>query len=307
MKIYQSIDEYARQGYRSDVALGYFDGVHEGHRAVIRLCTGQDDGAVKVVLTFRDSPAAALGREAPPYLTDNEEKALLMWELGIEAVIFADFETIRELSAGTFVTQVLKEKLRARTVACGYNYRFGRGGAGDTAALTALCAGEGIAVFVADPVTAAGETVSSTRIRELLSEGEIPRANTMLGHPYTVGGTVERGNSLGSAMGYPTVNIPMDKGRAIPRYGVYASRITIAGERFRGATNIGVHPSVGENDRPLCESFLIGYGGGALYGAAVICEPVRFLRPERRFSSLEALQAQIERDVEEVRCSLGAE
>jgi len=300
MKIYCSIEEYAREGYLSDVALGYFDGVHEGHRAVIRLCTGQDSGAVKAVLTFRESPAAALGRETPPYLTDNEEKARLMERLGVDAVIFADFAAIRELSAEAFVTQILKEKLRALSVACGYNYRFGRGGAGDTAALTALCAREGITSSIADPVSVQGETVSSTRIRELLADGEIARANAMLGDPYTISGTVDRGNSLGTKMGYPTVNIPISDGRMIPRRGVYASRVTVGGVSYRGATNIGVHPSVGENDRPLCETFLIGYDGGVLYGAEVVCTPERFIRPERRFGSVDELMAQIGKDVQEV-------
>ena len=307
MKIYHSIEEYAREGKRSDVALGYFDGVHEGHRAVIRLCTGRDSGAVKAALTFCESPAAALGRETPPFLTDNEEKARLMEQLGIEAVIFADFASIRELSAEAFVTRVLKEKLRSRSVACGYNYRFGRGGAGDTAALTALCASEGITASIAEPVSAGGETVSSTRIRELLAEGEIARANAMLGYPYAIRGTVDRGNSLGAKMGYPTVNIPMRAGRMIPRRGVYASWVTVNGMSYRGATNIGVHPSVGENDRPLCETFLIGYDGGALYGAEVVCEPERFIRPERRFGSVDELTAQIERDVEEVKGSFHEE
>lgn len=303
MKVYDSIDEYAREGSRSDVALGFFDGVHEGHRAVIRLCTGQDSGAVKVVLTFRESPAAALGLRMPPSLTDNGDKARLMQTLGVEALILADFGTIRALSAEAFVSDILCGQLRARTVACGYNYRFGRGGAGDTAALTALCAEKGIAVSVADPVTVDGEAVSSTRIRELLAAGEIGRANRMLGYRYAIRGDVRTGNHIGTVIGYPTVNIPIPDGRAIPRCGVYASRVTIDGEVYRGATNIGVHPSVGANDRPLCESFLIGYEGGGLYGSSAVCEPERFIRPERRFKSVEELCAQIERDVEEVKAA----
>ena len=104
MKIYDSIDEYAREGCRSDVALGYFDGVHEGHRAVIRSCMEQGEDAVKVVLTFRESPAASLGYDVPPYLTDNEEKARLFEALGVDAVIFADFDALRHLSAEDFIS-----------------------------------------------------------------------------------------------------------------------------------------------------------------------------------------------------------
>ena len=152
MRIYHGTEEYASEGHRSDVALGYFDGVHEGHRAVIRLCTAFDSGAVKAVLTFTESPAAALGRPTPPALTDNEEKARLLEALGVEVLILEDFSAIRRLSADEFVGRILRDRLRARSVTCGYNYRFGKGGEGDCARLSSLCAQEGIAVKVAAPV-----------------------------------------------------------------------------------------------------------------------------------------------------------
>ena len=122
----------------------------------------------------------------------------------------------------------------------------------------------------------------------------------MLGYHYAVRGAIDSGNRLGTAWGYPTVNLPIDPGKAIPRYGVYASRVMIEGRIFTGATNIGVHPTVKQQERPVCETFLIGYGGGDLYGKSAVCELIRFLRPERRFSSAEALRAQIEKDVKAV-------
>ena len=301
MKIFYSIEEYAAKGYRSRVALGYFDGVHAGHRAVVEACRCHNTGEKAVVLTFRESPAAALGFAAPPALTDNARKAELLEQAGADAVIFADFGALRELSPADFVRRVLVEQLRAAAVSCGYNYRFGSKGAGDTALLTELCAAEGIAIHVAEPVFRDGEAVSSTRIRELLSSGELRRANRMLGYAYAIGGDVGSGNRIGTTLGFPTLNIPIGEGLCVPRYGVYAARVTVDGASYRGATNIGVHPTVEIIERPLCETFLIDYAGGDLYGAHAVCELLDFIRPERRFDSPAALREQVMRDIERVK------
>lgn len=303
MKIYNSIEEYtAENAFRpSRAALGFFDGVHMGHRAVIAACRESGGEGPAVVLTFRESPAAALGYPVPPALTDNGRKAALLAELGVDAVIFADFGAMRELSAEEFVRTVLRRQLGAVGVSCGYNYRFGRGGAGDTAALTRLCGAEGIGVTAVQPVTVDGETVSSTRIRELLAAGGIARANRMLGAPYAVGGEIRGGNHIGTQLGFPTVNIPIGEGLCVPRRGVYASRVTVGGRCYRGATNIGVRPTVENGGALLCETFLIGYEGGDLYGTEALCELTEFIRPERRFDSVGELQRQVLRDIDTVR------
>ena len=300
MNIYHSIDAYENISGTS-VALGYFDGVHEGHRAVIRACINGKGDCRAVVLTFSQSPAAALGRPVPPSLTDNETKAALFEREGIDDVIFADFSALRELSAAEFVIRVLKEKLKCKHVCCGYNYRFGRGGEGDTETLQKLCKAAGIAVTVIEPFYLDGEAASSTRIRELMAAGEIEHANAMLGRRYTIRGTIVGGNHIGSSLGYPTVNIPITDGAAVPHRGVYASVVTVDGRRIPGATNIGVHPTVGTSDSTLCETFLIDYSGGDLYGKEAACELIAFLRPEMRFDSSEALRAQISSDVARVK------
>ena len=296
MKIYNSLEEYEPRG-RARVALGYFDGVHAGHRAVIgsALCGGA--GERTVVLTFRESPAAALGLPIPPALTDNARKAALLAQTGADAVIFADFGAIRGLTPEAFVREVLCERLSVASVSCGYNYRFGRGGAGDTAALRELCAARGIGVTVVPPVSVDGEAVSSTRIRALLAEGEIERANRMLVSPFAVSGTIRSGNHIGTALGFPTMNLPVGEGLCLPRRGVYASRVTVGGRAYSGATNIGVRPTVEEHGEPVCETFLIGYEGGDLYGCEAVCELTRFLRPEQRFESFDALQKQVMSDI----------
>ena len=290
---------YDLQTYRahkegSAVALGFFDGVHLGHRAVLKACAGS--GLHRVVLTFSQPPAKTIGRACPPLLTDNARKAALLGELGAEDVIFADFASLRELSPAEFVRSILYERLHAKQVYCGFNYRFGKDGDGDTALLTALCSEYGIGVTVIEPVYLDGEAVSSTRIRACIAAGEVGRAAEMLGGCYTIEGDIGGGNHIGTTMGFPTVNIPIGEGLCVPRYGVYAARITIDGRTFTAATNIGVHPTVEVISRPLCESFLLDFEGGDLYGKHAVCELRQFIRGERKFDSIEELRAQIRHD-----------
>lgn len=300
MKVYNSIEDFAKTGDKSHVALGFFDGVHHGHRAVIHDCVANNGDCRSVVLTFRESPARMLGNSDIRLITDNGKKAEMIEQLGAHALIFADFDGIKDLSAEEFVCRVLKEQLHAQKVSCGYNYRFGKNGAGDVETLRALCHKNGIAVSVLGSVSIDGRAVSSSAIRALLRDGEIAQANRLLGYAYTIGGQIDSGNHIGTKMGYPTVNISVAEELIVPRYGVYASRVTVGGKIYRGATNIGVHPTVGENDAPICETFLLDFDGD-IYGEDAVCEPIRFIRPEKIFNSLEELTAQVGRDIETIK------
>ena len=300
MKVTNSLEEYKPKNNGTCVALGFFDGVHTGHRAVIGSCAAEKGEHPCVVLTFRESPLKALGRSTPTLLSTNERKAELLAEIGVDEVIFADFNAVKDLSPQAFVTDVLRDKLHAKKVFCGFNYRFGQGGAGDTDLLTKLCEEQGIAVEVKEPVLREGERVSSSLIRRCIAEGDIEKANTLLGYPYAIEGAIDSGNHIGSAMGFPTVNIPIGEGLTVPRYGVYASAITIDGRRYKGATNIGVHPTVGAHDVPLCETFLLDFGGGDLYGKKATCELTAFVREEKHFGSIDELSAQIKKDCETI-------
>lgn len=301
MKIYSSIEEFAKTGYKTHVALGFFDGVHLGHRAVLGDCVADKGDLTAVALTFSDSPARLLGGGEPGLLTDNARKAELMAMQGIDAVIFEDFLRIKDMEPEEFIARALGEQLRAEKVSCGYNYRFGRMGRGDVGMLIELCGRMGCAASVVQPVCCGGKTVSSTAIRELLQSGDIAGANKMLGYAYAVRGNIDSGNGIGSTMGYPTVNIPIPGRQAAPRYGVYASRVTVGGKTYCGATNIGVHPTVGKNPEPLCETFLLDCDGGELYGEEAVCELFAFIRPERTFASVGELSEQIGRDIETIR------
>ena len=299
MAIYHSLDEYIAAEQGTSVALGFFDGVHMGHRAVIE--SAADDQLPCVVLTFGENPLRVLGKDCPPTLTDNIRKAELMTAAGADDVIFADFAQLKDLSPEDFVHEILYKKLNAKRVVCGFNYRFGSCGAGDTDTLDRLCSDCGIEVIVCEPVSVGGEQVSSSRIRELIASGDIKRANAMLGYRYAVTGDIGSGNRIGSVLGFPTVNIPMSEDMAIPRKGVYASRLTVGGESYLGATNIGVHPTVGEIDSPICETFIIDFPGGDLYGSHAVCELCEFIRGEQKFSSVDELTEQIHKDCEQIK------
>ena len=299
MAIFYGTNEYVPDDKGTCVALGFFDGVHLGHRAVIG--NGVGCGLRNTALTFRESPTKALGRECPPLLTDNDRKAALMTGAGADDVIFADFTELKDLGCEDFVRRILIEKLNAKRVCCGFNYRFGKGGAGGAQELERLCERYGISVTEIKPVTVDGERVSSSRIRGLITSGEIEKANAMLGSAYAICGEIKGGNHLGSELGYPTINIPVGDGLVVPKYGVYGSKVTVGGEVYTGATNIGVHPTAGANDKPLCETFLPDYRGGSLYGKTAVCELMAFIREERLFDSMEALKKQIAEDCKKIK------
>lgn len=298
MAIYHGLSEYNAPENGTSVALGFFDGVHMGHRAVIEAAA--ETQLPCVVLTFGENPLRMLGKDCPPTLTDNPRKAQLMTAAGADDVIFAEFLQLKDMSPEDFVKNILVGKLNAKRVVCGFNYRFGSRGAGDTDMLTNLCAEYDIDVIVCDPVSVGAEQVSSSRIRELIASGDIRGANTMLGYRYSISGDIGGGNRIGSVLGFPTVNIPIGDDTAIPRMGVYASILTVDGEQYRGATNIGVHPTVGASDSPICETFIIDFHGGDLYGSRAVCELCEFIRGERKFSSREELTAQIKLDCERI-------
>lgn len=282
------------------MALGFFDGVHLGHRAVIGGCASDSAALKSIVLTFRESPSRVLGKQSPPLLTDNSRKAQLIEKIGADELIFADFAAIKDMSPQDFVDKILRGRLNAKKVYCGYNYRFGLNGSGDTGLLIQLCKARGIAVAVKDPVSLDGEAVSSSLIRRMIASGDLARANALLGYRFAVTGKISDGNHIGSKLGFPTVNLPFGEDTAVPRYGVYASEMLIDGERYRGATNIGVHPTVSSAEQPLCETFLLDFDGGDLYGKTAVCELTAFIRPERTFDSIDELSAQIKKDCDTI-------
>ena len=274
------------------VALGLFDGLHPAHRQVIlSAAADMEDGTHLSVYTF---DPATITTKPILRLSDETEEEHLLNLLGVDELFRVDFAAVQHLSPADFVRNVLKEQLGAVKVSCGYNYRFGYRGEGDTTLLTALCAEVGIAVTVVPEVDIDGVPVSSTAIRAAIADGDMVTARRLLGRPYCLHTPVTEGQHLGNQLGFPTINQPLPQGFAHPRYGVYASCVQFEGETYPAVTNIGVRPTVG-TDTPLAETYIIGFSGD-LYGRSPRVYPLTYLRPEQTFSSLEELTAQIEKD-----------
>lgn len=277
------------------VALGVFDGLHIGHRAVISKTCGVigADGAMltSTVLSLTGVPKTDSARLLTLACEDQ-----LLETLGADEWIDLPFTMVADLSPEAFVREILHEHLQAEVVSCGYNYRFGKGAVGTAETLRRLCEPLGITVCIADAVERDGGTVSSTRIRKALQSGDVQEAMALFGRPFSVDFPVTRGDHRGSSWGVPTVNQVFPADYTVPRHGVYASLVTVGDREYRAVTNIGVHPTVGGVNRPQAETFLEDFEGD-LYGQSVQVFLIRFLRDEQCFESVEALRTQIVADI----------
>jgi riboflavin kinase/FMN adenylyltransferase len=274
------------------VALGTFDGVHLGHREVLR---GAD-----AVVTFDPHPMTVLapGR-VPPQLTTMTRKAELIGTLGIDELVLVPFDReTADQSAEDFVSEVLIGRLDARGVRVGENFRFGRDARG-TAAM--LQADPRLETTVVPVLRAEGDTVSSTRVRELVARGAVDEAAELLGAPFALCGPVEHGEKRGRELGYPTANLVPPPGHALPAHGVYACRANLADGRVRSAAvSIGIRPQFESVLGVLVEAYLLDFDGD-LYGQDLELEFLHRLRGEQRFDGIDELIAQIERDVQDTR------
>ena len=270
-------------------ALGSFDGLHLGHRQVIGN-TLSAPGLRPAVITFQQNPSVSLQKKPVPLLTTNEQKLALLEEMGVEVVYLLPFDRIRDMEPEDFV-EALYRVCRVRALSCGFNFRFGKNGRGDAGLLKELCREKGIELSVTPPVSVAGETVSSTRIRACLEQGDVQQAGQLLGRPFGYDFEVTHGRQLGRTWGTPTINQPFPAGYVLPRFGVYASLVEVEGQKYYGVTNIGVKPTVG-SDCALSETWIPEFSGD-LYGKKVPVELLDFIRPERKFDSLDQLKNEI--------------
>lgn len=284
------------------VALGFFDGVHIGHRAVVRraVAEAKKKGLVPTVFTFASSGFSPVSKKNLTLLQTESQKDTILEQEGIRQIVRPDFSQFRDLPAGDFFLKALIGSLRAKVLVCGYNYHFGKEAGGNVALLHTLAEQNGIEVFALPPVEWEGEPVSSTRIRTAVREGRIEQANAMLGSPFTLALEVVHGRCLGRTMNSPTINQLIPERYTVPRFGVYYSRVVIDGRAYAGVTNIGVKPTVDRNAELSCETHILDFSGD-LYGQIVSVALLRFLRPERRFESIDALSVRIHQDVETVR------
>lgn len=295
MKIYK--DPFTQLNTETAVALGFFDGVHAGHAAVITKAAeyAKENGLETVIWTFDFSPKSVFSKEPVHYITDNGEKCRLFEKLGADILISFPFtDKIRDMECEEFADTVLKKCLKAKKVFCGFNYSFGAGGKGTPQMLKELCAKNGTETEILAPVKTEGGAVSSSRIREAIENGDAAMARILLGRPYSVTGKVNHGKKLGRTLGFPTANQIIDKEKVIPKDGVYLTRVEIDSKEYYGITDIGVKPTVGENERGA-ETYIFGLDKD-LYGRQITVEFLHYLRSEKKFDGIESLKAQIAAD-----------
>lgn len=289
MKIYSELAPLqAPQG--SAVALGFFDGVHLGHQAVIRAAVehAAARGLAPAVFTFSLPLKSGMkgGRICP-----ESEKHRRMQALGAAYYMEPPFEQFHTLSPEQFVREVLAGLYHAKAVFCGDNFTFGARAAGNVDTLQELCAPLGIRVQIVPMALYEGAPVSSTRIRAALEKGDMPAANAMLGWPYRIDFPVRHGKGLGRTLGFPTINQVYPEGFVMPRFGIYITRVGIGGAWYAGATGLGTRPTVNATgEGPTCETFIPAFEG-ELYGESPVVEFYRYIAPSKKFENLQQLTA----------------
>jgi riboflavin kinase/FMN adenylyltransferase len=288
------------------LAIGVFDGVHLGHRALIAHLTrgAKRDGATAVAATFDPLPIQVLAPGAPASaLSDVSDRVKLLRDAGADRVVVFRFDAaFANLSADGFIDRV-RGACDVRRIVVGPDFHFGRRAEGDVEKLRALGQREGFVVDVVSPIEVDGAIVSSTRIRNLLLAGDVEAAARLLGRPYSVRGRVVHGARRGRALGFPTINLALPKERLLPRDGIYAMWAEMGEGRFKAAASLGVRPTFGGGERVL-EAYLLDFSG-EVYGEEVEVSFVKRLRDELAFASPAELSAQIARDVDETKRALG--
>lgn len=299
MHIVRDLHELGDQPRGSAVTIGVFDGVHLAHQNLLRRVveTARPAGALAAAVTFEPHPAEILAPEhAPKLLTLLERKAHLIEKLDIDLLVILPFTNeLARLSPLEFVRTILLGKLHATSVHVGSNFRFGHRQAGDVELLASLARQEGFKLEVAPILEIRGERVSSTRIRELLSEGRVHTARWLLGRPFSVYGPIVPGLGVGKAQTVPTLNLaPVEV--QLPKIGVYVTRTRLANVTHESVTNVGHKPTFGEH-RLTVESYLLNFSG-QIHGAEMEVEFLHRLRDERKFPNPAALKTQIQQDVQ---------
>ncbi len=289
------------KGYSADVktavALGIFDGVHLGHRAVFdEVKKFETAGIVPAVFTFVTEGITVKHEKDYRFILPNDEKLRFLQDYGMKYVCCPEFEDIKILSGDEFVRKILLEKLNAAVVACGPEFRFGKGAACGIEELSVMGQKYGFDVKIVNPVQIDNMVVSSTSVKELISEGNIKEANIFLGYRFGIKRSVVHGNEIGRQINFPTINQNFLPNQIVPRFGVYATKTVIDGSVYMSVTNVGVKPTVCDISVPLAETHILGFSGD-LYEKQIEVTFSDFIRDECRFSSLDELRRQIDTDI----------
>ncbi len=285
-------------------ALGFFDGVHLGHQALLKACweLAQENACKAGAVTFTAHPDGLVSGKAPALLNTIEDRKGILSAYGIERFLELPFDKqLMTTHWSSFLTQLIE--LDAAGFVCGDDFRFGAGGSGTAKKLTAFCESRGLPCAVVPQQELDGIRVSSTLIRSLMEQGDIPKVNRFLGHPHILSGEVVPGRGLGHTIDIPTANLLLPEGLIIPKLGVYACKAVVDGKAYLAVTNIGSRPTVGGH-QVRAESWLLDFDGD-LYGKRLTLAFYEYLRPEKKFSNMEELKVEILKNAAETRKLLG--
>lgn len=276
------------------IALGFFDGVHRGHREILKTAVSEAKalGAISSVFTFASDTSEFKGEKR---IYSSEKKLALIAECGIDEVIIADFEAVKSISAEDFISQTLISELGCILAVSGKDFRFGYKALGDTELLKKSIENFGARLICPADIEEDGEKISSSKIKELLSLGKVKKAGELLGAPYFVKSRVKKGLGLGKSFGFPTVNTEIEKNEMSLLSGVYRCVCEIDENKYDALTNVGICPTVSKREKHM-ETYILGCDAD-LYGKEVKICFLDFIRPERKFESTESLIMQIKADI----------
>lgn len=307
MNVFHGLENITTPRAPSAVAIGVFDGVHRGHQEILRQTVreARSEGFAPVALTFDIHPSELFApAQSPPYICSLSQRAALMDAHGggLETVVIVRFDwAFAALSPSVFVADILRAKLNARHILVGADFCYGKGRAGTVTTLLTAGAQNGFTVTVVPPILMDDERVSSTGIRQFVADGKLEAATSWLGHPFIVEGVVVTGKKLGRTLGFPTANLlPTQTNQLLPGNGVYAARAVLEdGRTARAAVSIGTNPTTDTDGARKVEAFLLDGFAEDIYGQTLALEMVAKVRDEVKFDSLDALTAQMARDVKE--------
>ena len=317
MQIYNSLEELNLTD-KTAVALGNFDGLHVGHRAIMAdaITAAKEQGLKSLCFTFSNHPFNYILQrteddpDAVKLICTEEEKVELVSDMGFDILVNIPFDdTVMKMRAHAFFNDIILDKLNAGFISVGFNYTYGARAEGKPEDLIRECSEAGVGVNIHEAVTVGGRVVSSTLIREMISTGNMERTAMYLGRPYAFSGTVKHGRHIGTSGGFPTINIPAPARQMLPPNGVYFSRIVINGIEYKSISNIGVNPTVSQDNdqaelitkpQKTIETFIFDFDRD-VYGDDVTVYFDHFSRVERKFRSREELFDQISRDCDQAR------
>ena len=301
MKIITRLDELNIED-KTALAMGKFDGIHLGHKKLLNMILAQrQDGLKATVFTFEPSPEEFFVGHTVRQLFTREEKRRAFKKMGVD--ILVEFPLTADTAATPpedFVRTILSEDLNAGYIAAGTDVSFGDKGRGDQYLLRNMSKELGFELHLIDKVMLDGQEVSSTRVRNVVADGDMPMAKRLLGDDYSVSGIVEHGAHLGTTIGVPTVNVLPPDNKLLPPFGVYKSVVMVDGKIFKGMTNIGRKPTVSDSGRVGVETYIYDFDED-VYGKYIEVRLLEFMRPEMKFEGVEQLKAQIHTDIEEAR------